>query len=85
MFAEPEDDDYETQQTQETCVGLAILDQINHKVDADGVDVATDFATSFVSSFTSVSHQDPLQRQPKLPRTPPSPSSPRQAKKRGPP
>ncbi len=77
MFAEPEDDDHETQETQETCVGLAILDQPNGKGDA------ADFATSFASSFTSVSHQDPLhfQRPPKLPRTPPSPSSTR-AKKR---
>ncbi|KAL7792574.1 hypothetical protein V8C37DRAFT_402301 [Trichoderma ceciliae] len=83
VFAEPEEDD---QETQETNAGLAILHHGYGKDDADNTEVSTDFAASFTSSFTSVSREDHLrsQRQPKLPRSPPSPSSSRQVKKRGP-
>ncbi len=85
-FAESQDEDQqtqETQETQETNVGLAILHQEYDKDDANENEASMGFATSFTSSFTSTSREDPLrsQRQPKLPRTPPSPSSTR-AKKR---
>lgn len=82
IFAEPEDSD---QDTQETNVGLAILHHAG-KDDAGKPEMSMDIAASFTSSFTSAGREDNLrsQRKPKLPRSPPSPSSTRQAKKRGP-
>jgi hypothetical protein len=84
-FAEREDDDDgddnddETQQTQGTNVGLAILEQPYDGEDGDDTDVPTHFTTSFTSSFTSLSHDS--SQHPKLPRTPPSPSTPRPFKR----
>lgn len=82
LFAEPEDDD---QETQETKVGLGIRHSHGEDDTEDqergfsclDTEASTAFATSFASSITEVS-------QPKLPRTPPSPSSSRVRKKRGP-
>ncbi|KAI0120608.1 hypothetical protein BJ170DRAFT_704721 [Xylariales sp. AK1849] len=79
MFAEPDDD----QETQETNVGLAILHHTYGEDDANHAEVSVGFATSFTSSFTSVGSEDHLRR-PKMPRSPPSPSSLRHFKKRGP-
>ncbi len=56
MFAEPDDDDLETQ---EANVGLAILDQPYGIHDVDDATASTTFATSFTSSFTSVSRKEP--------------------------
>ncbi len=84
MFAEPEDGDQVIQETNH--VGLAIIHHAYGK-DEDNAKPLADFAASFASSFASVAREDHLhpQGRPKLPRSPPSPSSPRQAKKRGPP
>ncbi len=64
MFAEPGDDDQETQMSH---AGLASID------DVDDATASTTFATSFTPSFTSVSREEPLRspRQPKMPRNPP--------------
>ncbi|KAG5751275.1 hypothetical protein H9Q70_006075 [Fusarium xylarioides] len=83
LFAEPDDDD---QETQETKIGLGILQTYGKDDAADqerdlsrrDTEASTAFATSFASSLTSDLSQ------PKLPRTPPSPSSSRVHKKRGP-
>ncbi|KAG5801102.1 hypothetical protein H9Q74_011604 [Fusarium xylarioides] len=74
LFAEPDDDD---QETQETKIGLGILQTYGKDDAADqerdlsrrDTEASTAFATSFASSLTSDLSQ------PKLPRTPPSPSS----------
>ena len=82
MFAEPEDGEPETQETQDGNVGLAILHDGYGKDATDHTEVSAGFATSFTSSFTSVSREDHPPRQPRPPRSPPSPSSIRLAKKR---
>ncbi|KAF5020417.1 hypothetical protein F66182_7544 [Fusarium sp. NRRL 66182] len=88
MFAEQGDDQdtEETQDTHQANVELAILNRAYGKDDGDGTDVSAGFATSFTSSLTSASQKGPLHPKlpPKLPRSPPSPSSTRQPKKRGP-
>ncbi|KAH6645732.1 hypothetical protein BKA67DRAFT_541888 [Truncatella angustata] len=73
----------ETQDSQQTNVELAILHHAYGEDDADDTEVTTGFATSFASSFTSVSREEQLrsQRQPKMPRSPPSPSYTRQFKR----
>lgn len=81
-FAEPEDDELGTQETQDVNVGLAILHDGYGKDAADDTEVSAGFAASFTSSFTSVSREDHPRRQPKPPRSPPSPSSSRLVKKR---
>ncbi len=80
MFAEPDENE---QETQETDVGLAILHQPYGMDGADDTEVSASFAASFASSFTSVSREDlpHSRRQPKPPRTPPSPSSTRARKR----
>ncbi|KAL7938257.1 hypothetical protein V8C35DRAFT_145835 [Trichoderma chlorosporum] len=84
-FAEPEDDEPETQETQDANAGLAILHDGYDKDASDDTEASAGFGASFAESFTSVSREDHPRRQPKPPRTPPSPSSPRLAKKRAPP
>jgi hypothetical protein len=86
MFAEPEENDQGTQETQRSSFGLAIFHPAYGEEDADNTEVSTGLATSFTSSFTSASREDHsrCQRQPKMPRSPPSPSSTRHPKKRAP-
>ncbi|KAL7925938.1 hypothetical protein ACQKWADRAFT_329002 [Trichoderma austrokoningii] len=81
MFAEPEDDEPETQETQNANVGLAILHDEHGKDATDDTEISAGFAASFTSSITSVSREDHPRRQPKPSHSPPSPSSRRLAKK----
>ncbi|KAH8678537.1 hypothetical protein BX600DRAFT_150096 [Xylariales sp. PMI_506] len=93
LFAEPKENEQDTQEVQDTSTGLGILHHTQNEDDKDpdfsqpDAEASTGFATSLTSScLTQTGQADQMgsQQQLRPAHSPPSPSSTRLSKKRGP-